>query len=231
MYRFAICDDEAADLFFLKNQVLEWAKNQQLEVDIREFPSAESFLFMYEEEKDFDMIFLDIEMGEMSGVELAKKIRDVNKSIQIVFITGYMEYISEGYDVEALHYLLKPVRKEKLEGVLCRAIERIGMQEKALVLQSGGEMVRIPLYEIRFMEVQKNYVTVHGKEDYSVKRTLHEMQKELDGRFFQIHRSYIVNLGFVRKITKSNVILKDGRELPLSRGLYDKMNQAFINCF
>lgn len=231
MYRFAICDDEAADLLFVKGQISEWAKKQQLEVDIREFPSAESFLFAYEEEMDFDMIFLDIEMGAMSGVELAKKIRDVNKSIQIVFITGYMEYISEGYDVEALHYLLKPVQKEKLEGVLCRAIERIGMQEKVLVLHSGGEMVRIPLYEIRFMEVQKNYVTVHGKEDYSVKRTLHEMQKELNGRFFQIHRSYIVNLGFVRKITKSNVILKDGRELPLSRGLYDKMNQAFINCF
>lgn len=231
MYRFAICDDEAADLFFVKSQIMEWAGKQHLEVDIREFPSAESFLFAYEEEKGFDMIFLDIEMDGMSGVELAKRIRDVDKSIQIVFITGYMEYISEGYDVEALHYLLKPVRKDKLEGVLCRALERIGMQEKALFLQSAGEMVRVPLYEIRFVEVQKNYVTIHGKEDCSVKRTLREMQKELDGRFFQTHRSYIVNLGFVKKITKNDVVLKDGTVIPLSRGLYDKINQAFIRCF
>lgn len=231
MYRFAICDDEAADLLYVKGQILEWVRKRHLEVEIREFSSAESFLFSYEEEKDFDVLFLDIEMGKMSGVELAKKIRDGNKSIQIVFITGYMEYISEGYDVEALHYLLKPVKKEKLEEVLCRALERAGMQEKELLLQSAGETVRVPLYEIRFMEVQKNYVTVHGKEDYSVKRTLKEMQKELDERIFQTHRSYIANLSFVKKITKKDVVLKDETVIPLARGLYDKMNQAFINCF
>lgn len=231
MYRFAICDDDAADLLYVKNQIIEWVKRQSLEVSIREFSSAESFLFAYAAEKEFDVLFLDIEMGKMSGVELAKKIRDQNQSIQIVFITGYMEYISEGYDVEALHYLLKPVKREKLEEVLCRAVERIGMQERALLLQSAGETVRMPLYEIRFMEVQKNYVTIHGMEDYSIKRTLREMQKELDGRFFQTHRSYIVNLGFVKKITKNDVVLKDGTVIPLARGLYDKINQAFINCF
>ena len=105
------------------------------------------------------------------------------------------------------------------------------MQERALLIQSAGETVRVPLYEIRFMEVQKNYVTIHGMDDYSIKRTLREMQKELDGRFFQTHRSYIVNLGFVRKITKSDVVLKDGTTIPLARGLYDRINQAFINCF
>lgn len=231
MYRFAICDDEPADLIYVKSKILEWAKKRYLEVDIREFPTAESFLFTYDGEKDFDVLFLDIEMGEMSGVELAKRIRDQNKSIQIVFVTGYMEYISEGYDVEALHYLLKPVGKDKLEGVLDRALERIGMQEKALLIQSAGETVRIPLYEIRFMEVQKNYVTIHGKEEYSMKRTLKEVHKELDGRFFQTHRSYIVNLGFVKKITKSAVVLKDETNIPLARGLYDKINQAFISCF
>lgn len=231
MYRFAICDDESADLIYIKNMIMEWGQKQHLEVDIREFPSAESFLFAYEEEKNFDALFLDIEMGEMSGVELAKKVRDQNKSIQIVFITGYMEYISEGYDVEALHYLLKPVKEEKLEEVLSRAVERIGMQEKTLLLQNAGETVRVPLYEIRYMEVQKNYVTIHGKEDYSMKRTLREMAKDLDERFFQTHRSYIVNLGFVKKITKSTVVLKDETVIPLSRGLYDEINQAFISCF
>ena len=133
--------------------------------------------------------------------------------------------------MEALHYLLKPVKEEKLEEVLSRAVERIGMQEKTLLLQNAGETVRVPLYEIRFMEVQKNYVTIHGKEDYSMKRTLREMGKDLDERFFQTHRSYIVNLGFVKKITKSTVVLKDETVIPLARGLYDKINQAFISCF
>lgn len=231
MYRFAICEDEPADLAYVKGMIGEWARKQSREVDIMEFPSAESFLFAYEEKKDFDMLLLDIEMGGMSGVELAKKVREQNRGIQIVFITGYMEYISEGYDVEALHYLLKPVNAERLESVLDRAAERIHTQEKALLLQSGGETVRIPLYEIRWIEVQKNYVTIHGKEKHSIKRTLREMQRELDERFFQTHRSYLVNLGYVKKITKSDVFLKDGTALPLARGLYDKLNQAFIRYF
>lgn len=231
MYRFAICDDESADLLYIRSRVSEWAKTQCLEVDVEEFPSAESFWFAYEEKKDFDVLFLDIEMGKMSGVELAKKVRSENKSIQIIFITGYMEYISEGYDVEALHYLLKPVGKEKLEEVLCRALRRIRMQEKSLLIHGTGETVRIPFYEIRWIEVQKNYVIIHGKEVYSAKQTLRKMETELDERFFKVHRSYIVNLSYVKKISKSNVTLKDGEALPLSRGLYEKLNQAFIRYF
>ncbi|MCM1126852.1 MAG: LytTR family DNA-binding domain-containing protein [Lachnospiraceae bacterium] len=231
MYQFALCDDEPADLAYVRDRIWRWAKRQCVEVNIREFPSAESFLFAYEEEKNFDVLFLDIEMGKINGVELAKKIRERDKCIQIVFVTGYMEYISEGYDVEALHYLLKPLEEEKLELVLQRAVERIGIQERALFLQNAGETVRIPFHEIRWVEVRKNYVTLHGQEEYSRKCPLHEIQKELDQRFFQTHRSYVANLSYVNKITKSNVILKDGTVLPLARGLYEKMNQAFIHYF
>lgn len=231
MYKFAICDDEQADLAYVKEIIEQWVKVRGSSAEIKTFPSAESFLFTYEEEKDFDILLLDIEMGKMSGVELAKLIRKENKSIQIIFVTGYMEYISEGYDVEALHYLLKPVTKEKLHQVLERAAGRIQVQERVLLLETSGEMRRIPLYEIEWLEVQKNYVTIHGAEDYSIKRSLKEMSGELDERFFQIHRSYIVNLSCVKKITKNEVFLKSGMNLPLSRGLYDKINQAVIKYF
>lgn len=231
MYKFAICDDEAADLVYVRTIIEQWGKARKSGTEIKTYPSAESFLFAYEEEKDFDVLLLDIEMGKMSGVELAREIRSGNRSIQIIFVTGYMEYISEGYDVEALHYLLKPVTREKLWEVIDRAAERIQVQERVLLLETSGETLRIPLYEIKWLEVQKNYVTIHGAEDYSIKRPLKEMIRELDERFFQIHRSYIVNLACVKKITKNEVVLKSGMSLPLSRGLYDKINQALIRYF
>ena len=153
-------------------------------------------------------------MGKMSGVELAERIRKEDRLVQIIFITGYMDYIAQGYDVEALHYLLKPVTQDKLRSVLDRAAERLEGREKELCLAASGEVVRVPLREIRYLEVWKNYVTVYGQDACTVKKPLSELERELDGRFFRTGRSQIVNLHFVRKITRTQVILKDGRQLP-----------------
>lgn len=231
MYHLAICDDNQADAAYLQTLTEKWARDTQTVLQAEVFPSAEAFLFRYAEEKSFDLLLLDIEMGQMSGVELARKIRQENRRIQIIFITGYMEYIAEGYDVEALHYLLKPVTEEKLFGVLGRAAERLKAKEKELCLVLPGEVVRIPLSEIRFLEVQRNYVTICGEETYTVKKSLNELEKELDQCFCRTGRSYIVNLHFIKKITRTQVILKDGRELPLSRNFYEKVNRAMIQYF
>lgn len=231
MYRLAICDDDQADVVYLRSFLEKWAKDSKAALKIENYPSAEAFLFQYEEDKSFDLLLLDIEMGEMSGVELARRIRQENRLVQIIFITGYMEYIAEGYDVEALHYLLKPVTEEKLFMVLDRAAERLKSKEKELCLALPGTVVRIAFCEIRYLEVQKNYVTVYGEEAYTVKKTLNELERELDESFCRIGRSHIVNLHFVKKITRTRVILKDGRELPLSRNFYERMNRAMIQYF
>lgn len=231
MYRLAICDDERADVVYLQSFLEKWAENTRTALKIECYPSAEAFLFQYEEDRAFDLLLLDIEMGEMSGVELARKIRQENRAVQIIFITGYMEYIAEGYDVEALHYLLKPVTAEKLYAVLDRAAERLKAKEKALCLVLLGTVVRIPFHEIRYLEVQRNYVTVFGEEAYTVKKTLSELEEELDESFCRTGRSYIVNLRFVKKITRTQVILRDGKELPLSRNFYEKINRAMIQYF
>lgn len=232
MYRAAICDDNSADITYISNMVKKWASDTGTAIQIDSFVSAESFLFQYEEDNAYDILFLDIEMGKMSGIELARKIRRNNRTVQIIFITGYMEYIAEGYDVEALHYLLKPVTELKLREVLARAAEKLKHKEKELYIRDTfGGMIRIPLYEIRFLEVMKNYVTIHAMEDYTVKKPLHELERELDERFFRTGRSFIVNLIFVKKITRTQVFLKDGNTLPLSRNLYENINHAIIKYF
>lgn len=227
-YQIAVCDDSTADRQYIRQMLAEWAAEAGHSVLVSEFSSAEQFLFEYEDKQDYDMLLLDIEMGDMDGVTLAKRLRKVNETIQIVFITGYSEYISEGYEVAALHYLMKPVKKEKLLEVLNRAAEKVQKNETMLTLENGGEMVRIPLYQIRYVDVQHNYITVHAGEEITVKKTLGEVEAALDERFFRVGRSAIVNLSCISRVTKTDIVLQDGTLLPLPRGAYEKVNRAII---
>ena len=227
-YRIAICDDSRTDAVFVEDILHNWAAERQITVQTEVFPSAESFLFLYAEDKAFDILLLDIEMGTMDGVTMAKQVRRDNETVQIVFITGYSEYIAEGYEVAALHYLMKPVSQEKLFSVLDRAIEKHKQNERCLNLKLSGEMVRLPFYEIRYLDVRQNYVTVHGKEEYTVKRSLGEFEGELDERFCRVGRGMILNLQYVQRVTKNDVYLSDGTVLPLPRGAYEPLNRAII---
>jgi len=226
---FAICDDDPKYASYLEQLAARWARQAGAEVDMERFPSAEAFLFRYEERRDFDVLLLDIEMGGMDGVTLARTIRRTNDDIQIVFITGYADYIAEGYEVSALHYLTKPVNEEKLFQVLTRAVSRLKRNEPALTLELPGETVRLPLGRIRWLEVSHNYVTVHADRDYSVKRPLGELEEELDSRFFRVGRSFAVNLTCIRRVTRAEAELTSGERIPLPRGQYDRLNRAIID--
>ena len=228
--KIAVCDDCAADREFLLHRIGQWASAAGHTVHTECFSSAESFLFRYAETKDWDILLLDIEMEKMDGVTMAKRVRKDNEAVQIVFITGYSDYIAEGYEVAALHYLLKPVNQDKLLSVLDRALEKRKQEERCLNVETYGEMVRIPFYEIRYLDVHQNYVTVHAKGDYTVKRTLGEFEKELDERFCRVGRSMILNLKYIRRVTKTEVHLSDGTVLPLPRGAYEPLNRAIIRC-
>lgn len=227
-YKLAICDDITDDRKYILHLCEEWAQKSGYSLQIREFSSAENFLFQYEEENDFDILLLDIEMDAMDGVTLAKKLRQENDTVQIVFVTGYSDYIAEGYEVSALHYLMKPVKVEKLAVVLDRAVEKLGKNERMLYLKNSGEMIRIPCYQIRYIEVQLNYITIHAKEVYTVKRTLGDVSKELDERFYRVGRSFIVNLQYISRVTSKEIILQDNMVIPLPKGAYEGLNRAII---
>lgn len=228
-YRVAIVDDSRQDADYVQHFLNAWAQERQVEVQGERFSSAENFLFQYAEEKAWDMLLLDIEMVGMDGVELAKRLRRENETVQIVFITGYSDYIAEGYEVAALHYLVKPVKKEKLFSVLDRAAQKIQKNEKVLHFEIGGEMVRIPVYQIRYADVMGNYVTIHALTDYTVKMPLGELEKQLDDRFYRVGRSAIVNLTQISRVTKTEIKLTDGTAIALPRGAYEGVNRAIIN--
>ena len=228
-YKIVICDDSDVDRQYLSAFVSRWAVSVGHSVQIAMFASAEDFLFQYAEKSDYDILLLDIEMGSMDGVTMAKTLRKDNDTIQIIFITGYSDYISEGYEVAALHYLMKPVKQEKLFSVLDRAVEKLAKNEKVLNFEMSGEMVRIPIYQIRYAEVFGNYVTIHADDELKIKMSLGELERGLDDQFYRVGRSVIVNLTQISRVTKVEIKLNDGTAISLPRGAYDGVNRAIIN--
>ena len=227
--RIAVCDDAEEDRAYVSGLVKDWAAQVGHRAEITAFSSAESFLFRYAEVKNWDILLLDIEMGAMDGVRLAKRVRRDNEAVQIVFVTGYSDYIAEGYEVAALHYLIKPVREEKLRLVLDRAAEKLAKNEKVLYFQVGGELVGVPIYQIWYAEVSGNYITVHATSEVTVKMTLQSLEQQLDPRFYRVGRSVVVNLTRISRVTRREIRLSDGTVIPLPRGAYEGVNRAIIN--
>ena len=231
-YKIAICDDSDADRQYISNLVSRWGEDTGNTVHTSSFCSAENFLFQYAEKNDYDILLLDIEMGAMDGVSLAKRIREDNETVQIIFITGFPDYMEEGYEVSALHYLMKPIVEEKLHSVLDRAIKNIVKTEKRLCVTFDRQTDYVLLNEIYYIEAQKQYVAIHavGKV-YRIKTSLSDTEKLLDEYFFKCQRSFLVNLRYIKRILPNCVVLKNDEEIPISRGMAEKIGKEIIRLF
>lgn len=228
-YHIAICDDDADQLEEIVSMVSRWSRVSDHSSEIQTFPSAEAFLFAYEEDKTFDLLLLDVEMKGISGIELARCIRKENSRAEIIFITSHFEFVTEGYEVDALHYLVKPVSEEKLGEVLDKAAARLKVEPPSVVITCEGETVRLYETEILYVEAFLHYISIHTKErDYRIKESISSFEKNLSADFYRIHRSYLVSLKYVRRISRTSIMIEGGMELPLARGKYDDVNRAFI---
>ena len=231
-YRVAIVDDSISDAEFVQGILNSWADQRYADIRVEVFPSAEAFLFRYAEDKDWDILLLDIEMGAMDGVSLAKKIRQDNETVQIVFITGFADYISEGYDVAALHYLMKPVKQDKLFAVLNRAVAAMQKTERVILLPIGGEMLRVPVSQVQYVEAFSHTVAIITETDtIQVKMPISEVEKMLGAGFVRCHRSYLVGLKHIARLSKTEVVLDSGKSLPLSRGAAPLVHKAFVSYY
>ncbi len=227
--KIAICDDEQNQIEYLSGLVSAWADKNRHVAEIKTYTFAKSFLFDYAEEKDFDILLLDIEMPEMNGVDLAKTVRRENSTIQIVFITGYYEYFSDGFDVSALHYLIKPTDERKLLPVLDRAVGNLTYRQRSVLLTSSDGDVKVSLADICYVESQNVHVAVHTVSGaYRSRIPLAKFAEQLDETFIKVHRSYIVGLKYVKKISRTDITMLNGNLVPISRGMYDEVHAALI---
>lgn len=227
----AVCDDNEEQISELRRLLGEWSANKPFALAIDEYISAESFLFSYPD-KPCSLLLLDIEMQRMNGMELAKKLRENGDMLPIVFITGYVQYMNEGYEVEALHYLLKPLDRDRLFAVLDRYVKR-RTPESEIVLETEDGMRRISTETVVYCEAMGKKTEVHFSDGKTVlcDTGISGMRKFLTGDFVLCHRSYIVNLRYVRSIGKAEIFLDSGESIPVSRRLYKEINDKFIGFY
>ena len=234
----AIVEDCKEHSDFLKKYIVLWGNKIGEKMYISQFASAEEFLFHYEESINIDAVFLDIQMPGLSGVELARKIRIDNRDISIVFTTGIDDYIEEGYELEAVHYLMKPLDTEKIEYCLSKINEKNNRNEQYVVLKNEEDVFRVAASKIWWVSAIGHGVLVGIEDNKEVKRTdllnsIGEIEKTLEylPQFVKTHRSYLVNLEHVKRIKKTEVMMDNGDEIPLSRRMYKVVNDKFIRFF
>ena len=236
--KIAIVDDETVIGELLEHYTRKWCEEQQVEVSIDLFTSAEAFSFEWETSRAYDVVLLDIQMKGASGIVLAKQIRKLDKWLRIIFITGIADYVYEGYEVSALNYLLKPVSKEKLFECLNRAYDAISndanpIQTPMFVFEIEGQTHRVKQSEILYAEAQKNYTLLVLKDqNYLIRQSFSDIFEQLDAKcFVKTHRSYFVGLEHIRFVDHQEVVLDNGMKVMLSRNNRNDVQKTFIQFY
>lgn len=213
MYRIAVCEDEKYILEELHEKVEAYIKEKQLIANVNTYMSGEDLL---KEKVRHDIVLLDMMLPGLSGIEVAKQL--YHKSC-IIFITFYEKYALEAFDVEAVHYLIKPVSNERLYLALDRAMDRLEqIAHKMLTLVKDGKTKIIDIYDILYCEVYNHHVIIHTMQDtYNYSGTLDMLENELDGSFFRCHRSYIINMRCIIGREEGVAILSSGDRILISR--------------
>jgi DNA-binding LytR/AlgR family response regulator len=227
MLSIAIIEDEQPQSDLLKSIASDWANSKSINFSIKCFANAESFLFAYEDVL-FDLLLIDIQMDGISGIELAKKLRQKGDKSEIVFITAIRDYVFEGYDVNALHYLVKPIEQSQIYDVLDKALSIKGKEEQYILIKYK----KVASNDIYYLESRNHYLYYCLIDDStSVNISITKAMENLPGTFVQCHRSYIVNLAHTSRITKTDVVMDNGKQIPLSRNRISEVKNAFINYY
>jgi len=234
LFRIAICEDEKVVLDFETSLVNKWAAARGCPLELDCYISAENFLFESEDKAPYDVLIFDIQMNNMNGMELAKALRRRGCDAVIIFITGVPDYAIEGYEVGAVRYILKPVKEELLDGLLDSAFEE--SQKKAedfFLLGQGAELEKISFDKIIYIEARGHYVFMKGLDfEREWKAGFSETSAAFDDKgFFCLRRGLLVNLSHVKRITRTDCLLDSGESLPVARGVYKELNEAFIEFF
>lgn len=182
-------------------------------------------------EKQIHLLILDIETGGKTGVELAQEMRDRNDERSILFITGYEKYLSVGYEVRPVQFLLKPINWEKLKKAVLTDW-KLHHSPKTLNLQKGRRTVRIPFQTVLYVEAMENHRVKIGMKDGSevFQSGLSELEQLLpEDCFLRCHKSYIVNMDHVKEMDRTFFIMEDERRIPIGRTYHKTCREAVFS--
>ena len=218
MIKFAICDDEP----FMTEEISQYLSRYMEEENmasycVSSFPNGRLLL---ESDCDFDLIFLDIQMEQPDGMETAKMLRQRKNRSLLVFVTVMKECVFDAFEVHAYDYLIKPLDYHRFKRTMDRAVKDLDQQAgKHIIIRKSASCQVVPLSQIMYCEVQGRKVYIHQADgkviDYYDK--LEDFQRRVDRRFFRCHRSYLVNLDYIRGCAAGLATLSLGAKIPVSR--------------
>lgn len=227
MISIALCDNEDIYLERYQSKLESLAKKLNINLDIIRFSSGESLLFYLEDHPNkFQLIYLDIVMGGINGIETALQIRKLNTFVKLVFLTTSKDFVYSAFDANATNYLIKDIHDDKFDQVFNSVYKEIEQNhnQPVLTISTKQGSIFVPYQDIAYFESVKRILVCHKsnkqKIEYYYKISdLHEELKSKD--FVLVHRSFLVNMQYILKLTKTDVYLKNGVILPVSRNNYD----------
>lgn len=227
--KITILEDAMPEAERLKNGIIKYGQKYDWDIEIEEYKSGEEYFSDNPNSHSIQAsaFFLDIQMGEMNGIDVAKRLRASGYKGMIVFLTAFREYVFRGYEVRALNYLLKPVKENTL--FLCLNEIAKELSDNTYIYRNKQEIVSIPYMDILTFSSRLHYVdilTVNGK-CYEQMSTLNKVIVHLPSEFIRTHRSYIVNMAHIYRITSGTIELSNHMTIHISRSYSKDVIRSF----
>lgn len=231
--KIAICDDESFFRNVLQKYIDEYSKNStnvnNIEISISQFSCGEDLISSYESGNTFDVIFLDVEMKNLSGVQAGHLIRKYDNNVMLIFTTSFTDYVPEAFALNAFQFLTKPIRQDRFNKEFDRAIGAYTKKKYKYRISTKTETIFLEVKDILFIETYNRHlrvITKSGKYECSGKMSAEE-KKLAQYDFVRCHQGYIVNLNCIQKINKNTVVLTSGDEIAISKYLKNDVMTAF----
>ena len=234
MYQAAIVEDEEVFLKNTRDLLVGTFAAHNVSVAFDFFLSGKEFLPMFEQHFHYDMIFLDIEMPEIDGISLCKRIREISPDALVVFISNKESLVFQTFEVQPFRFIRKSELKELADGLvnaILTELDRRSPRTIRFVENSTGDVFSYDVRTILYVEAQRKETVIHTQQGKSAVRIkFMDMENMLSKYpFMKVHRSFLVNMDAISQIKKDDCILINGETIPISRGLKDQVKQTFLN--
>lgn len=223
----AVCDDEKQ----IRKQIQKMVQERIPGCAVKTYGRGEDLLG---DRFSYDILFLDIQMEGLSGIETAREIRRRNSDVILIFITAIREYVFEAFDVSAFHYLLKPVSEEQFGSVIDRAAREVEKRREThtqkIFIQTRNRNVALQVKEICYIESQRRKVEIHTtKEIIEFYATMNELEEQLGEGFYRCHRSYLVNMAYIFEYGTDYIRICNGDTIYMAKDKYHHFVKAYMH--